>query len=134
MPEEGVVNALTRINRALVPGGVLLDLHPAAPDAYVACGGVALGNLDDGEFLETVRATEARLEEAIGLGLFSLERELRLVVADRFDSAEELLERAFARRGSRVPPALPPRVRASAAPFELRHHVVLRRARAGQAA
>lgn len=124
------MNALTRIHAGLVRGGVLLDLHPTAPDAHVEGGGASLGFLGDAEFLAMERAADAGLDEAVRAGLFTLEKELTLVVVDRFDSAEELLTYASGRRGSRVPETIPPRVRAASHPFEVHHTLVLRRLRA----
>lgn len=124
------MNALRRIHRSLVPGGLLLDVHPTPPDAFIVCGRAILGTFDEEEFHGRVRATEAALDETLLLGWFTLETQRRHLTTDRFDSAGELLERAFERRGSRLPEELIPRIEAAAPPFEIRHHVVLHRLRA----
>jgi len=129
------VDALRRLHEGLAASGILLDLHPTAPGAYAVAGGRTLGAFDDRDFLALVRSTEQGLEEAVALGLFEPERELKLVVVDRFESADELLDRAYGRRLARVPRLLASEMRAAAeAPFEIRHPVVLRRLRALRAA
>ncbi len=129
MPPEGVVHALRRIHRTLVPGGLLLDLHPIPPDAAAEAGGVVLARFDGSEFWATVRATEAGLDETVRAGLFAPEAELEFDVLDRFDTVEEALAKAESMRGYRVPPGSRRRVRAAAAPIDIRHRLLLRRLR-----
>jgi hypothetical protein len=130
MAPEGVVNALSRIHKALVPGGVLLDLHPTVPFATAEAGGATLGRFDEREFVATVRATEAGMEEAVRIGLFEQERELRFDVLDRFEDADELLETVAEWDGFHIPKALARRIRAAPVPIDIRERVVLRRLRA----
>jgi 2-polyprenyl-6-methoxyphenol hydroxylase-like FAD-dependent oxidoreductase len=130
MEPEGVVNALSRIHRALKTGGFLLDLHPTKPFATVEAGGVGLGALDELELMELVAETEAGLDETVQSGLFTLEKAVRFDVLERFDSADELVRRVdddwF---GASVPKPVARAVRAGDAPFDIRERVVLQRFR-----
>lgn len=130
MAPEGVVDALRRVHRSLAREGVLLDLHPTRPFATAEAAGVPLGRLDEREFMAIVRATEAKLEEAIAIRLFRPEVDVRFDVLERFDSADELIEKVGSWRGVRVPGALARRVRAGRPPFDIRERLVLRRLRA----
>jgi hypothetical protein len=129
MAPEGVVHALKRIHAVLVPGGILLDLHPAPPNATAESGGRSLGAFDEREFMQVVAATEAGLEETVGRGLFAPDREIRFDVLERFEDAAELLETVASWEGFRVPPVLSRRVRSARPPIDIRERVVLRRLR-----
>jgi hypothetical protein len=130
MEPEGVVNALSRIHRAVKRGGLLLDLHPTKPFATVEAGGVALGPLDEREFMEIVAETETGLDATVESGLFALEDAVRFDVLERFESADELVRKVdddwF---GVSVPEAIARAVRAGSAPFDIRERVVLQRFR-----
>ena len=130
MEPEGVVNALSRIHRAVKEGGFLLDLHPTKPFATVEAGGAGLGALDEREFMELVAETEAGLDETVQAGLFTLEEAVRFDVLERFDSADELVRKVdddwF---GVSVPKLVARAVRAGSAPFDIRERVVLQRFR-----
>jgi hypothetical protein len=129
VPLESVVDALRNVHRAIVPGGILLDLHPIPPSEQVEAGGAVLGRLDERQFFATARATEEALEEAVGDGLFEPEAELEADVLERFDTAEEMLEIVGEREGVRIPAVIRRRVLASPGPIDLRERVVLRRFR-----
>jgi hypothetical protein len=130
MEPGGVVNALSRIHRAVTKGGFLLDLHPTKPFATVEAGGEAVGPLDEREFMELVAETEAGLEESVQSGLFALEDAVRFDVLERFESADELVRKVdddwF---GVSVPEPVACAVRAGGAPFDIRERVVLQRFR-----
>ena len=117
------MHALERIHRTLVPGGLLLDMHPVPPPARAEAGGEDLGAFDEGEFFATVRATERGLEEAVRRGLEFDERK-------RFDTAEDLLEAVESWDGFAAPPNLAKRIQAARPPVFIRQRVVLRRLRA----
>jgi SAM-dependent methyltransferase len=121
------VHALRQIHRALVPGGLLVDMHPVPPSTRVLVRGESLGELDDAKFWATVAATEAPLWET---DLFSLEEELEFDWLERFDSAEELLEDVSSWEGCRIPPKVAERVRGAEPPIDIWERVVLRRFRA----
>jgi hypothetical protein len=71
---------------------------------------------------------EARLEEAIRAGFYTLEAETEFDVLQHFDRAEELLEAKQERLAAQL--ALVRRIRVATPPLVLREHVVLRRLRA----
>jgi hypothetical protein len=129
MEPEGVVNALSRIHKALKKGGVLLDLHPTTPFATVEGGGVPLGALDESDFMEIVAATEASLRQTLQMGLFALEEAQTLDVVERFDTADELVDAAGDWVGVSIPDEIAASVRASASPFDIRERVLLQRFR-----
>jgi SAM-dependent methyltransferase len=123
------VHALRQIHRALAPGGILLDMHPVLPATRAEVGGVSLGDFDDGEFFEIVRATEKPLAES---ELFVLERELEFEYLERYDSADELLDDVKEWEGCRVPPPLAKAIREAKPPVDIWEQVVLRRFRASR--
>jgi hypothetical protein len=129
MEPEGVVNALSRIHKALKKGGVLLDLHPTKPFATVEGGGVPLGALDESDFMEIVAATEASLRQTLRMGLFALEEARTLDVVERFDTADELVDAVRDWVAVSIPDEVAGSVRASLSPFDIRERVVLQRFR-----
>jgi hypothetical protein len=122
------VHALRTIHRALVPGGILLDMHPIPPSTRAQVRDEILGEFDDAEFLEIVRTTEGLLA---GSGLFALDAELEFDWLERFDSAEELLEDVALWEGCRTPRALAARIGEATPPIDVWERVVLRRFRSG---
>ena len=60
-----MVDALTRIHAALVPGGVLVDTTPISLRLPVALDGEPVGELEDDAWLETVAAVDAEIERAV---------------------------------------------------------------------
>lgn len=120
------MNALRKIHEALVPGGILLDMHPIPPSARAEVGGRSLGEFDDAKFFETVAATEAPLEQC---GLFVIEAEIEFDWLERYDSGEELLEDVKSWDGCRIPRGLAARVRSAKPPIDIWERVVLRRFR-----
>jgi hypothetical protein len=119
------VHALRQVDRALVPGGVLLDMHPVPPSARAELSGTLLGEFDDGEFMAIVAAAEGALEST---GLFAYESESHFEYRERYDDASELLqdiEEGW--EGCRVPAALEARIRAAGGPVDIWERVVLRR-------
>ncbi|MGH2922259.1 MAG: hypothetical protein ACRDKU_09360, partial [Gaiellaceae bacterium] len=83
------MHALRQVHKALVPGGILLDMHPVPPSTRAERAGESLGDFEDDEFMEIVAATEAGLAET---GLYTLDAELEFDWLERYDSGEELLE------------------------------------------
>jgi len=118
------VHALRKIHQALVPGGILLDMHPIPPSTRAEVHGESLGEFDDAEFMEIVRATETPLEE---IDLFVVEAELEFDWLERYDSVEELLEDVDSWEGCRAPAALAARIRNAVPPIDIWERVVLRR-------
>jgi hypothetical protein len=123
------VNALQRIHRSLVPGGVLLDLQPALANApVIACSGV-LGRLDEREFRAFADRVNSLLQKTIIAGLFTPEREIVFTVVHRFNEAAQLLAEVKTWTGTTVPPTLLRRVKRSVPPFEVQEGARLRRLR-----
>ena len=127
------MHALRNVHRALVPDGILLDVHPIPPHEQAEAGGEVLGRLDQSEFLATVAAAEGLLEEVVGDGLYEPEAEVETDVLERFDSAEELLDVVGEREGESVPAPVERRIRRAQPPFWLRQRLVCRRFRATSA-
>ncbi len=121
------MNALSRIHKALKKEGVLLDLHPTKPFATVEGAGVRLGALDESDFMQIVAATEAGLNETLRLGLFALEKRRTFDVVERFETADELVDKVADWLGVSIPNRVVERVRASAPPFDIRERVLLQR-------
>lgn len=123
------MHALRRIHRALVPRGVLLDLHPVPPTP-VEAGGVELGEVDETDFIPLLRATEAELEKTVAAGLFAHEDGVGFEVLEHFETGRALLEHARDWENIRLPEDVRRRVRRAGGPLVIRHHLVLRRLRA----
>ena len=124
------MHALRKIHEALVPEGILLDMHPIPPSTRAEVDGRSLGEFDDAEFMDTVAQTEAALNETVTEGLFALETELEFDWLERFDSGEELIEDVESWGDVRIPKDLAARIRSAQPPVDLWERVVLRRFRA----
>jgi hypothetical protein len=98
-----VVDALTRLHAALVPGGVLVDTQPVALRLPVALDGEPIGELEDDEWLEIVAAVDAKIEQALAAGLFELRHEERYTVVHEFGSGRECLDVVTGWAGTNVP-------------------------------
>lgn len=123
------MHALRQIHRALVPGGILLDMHPVPPATRAEVGGVSLGDFEDEEFFDIVRATERPLAKT---DLFVLEDELEFDYLERYVSAEELLGDVSEWEGCRVPAGLADAIRDATPPVDIWERVTLRRFRSIQ--
>jgi SAM-dependent methyltransferase len=122
------VHALRQIHQALVPGGVLLDMHPVPPSTRAEVEGRSLGEFDDAEFMQIVADAEAKLERS---GLFTRESEVEFDYLERYDEAGQLLEDIEEGwEGCRIPPELEARIREAEGPVDIWERVVLRRFRA----
>jgi hypothetical protein len=98
-----VVDALTRIHAALVPGGLLVDTQPVGLRLPVRLAGEALGALEAEEWLELVAAVDAEIEQVLADGLFELRTEARYPVVHEFGSGDECLEEVSSWVGTRLP-------------------------------
>jgi hypothetical protein len=98
-----VVDALTRLHAALVPGGVLVDTQPVSLRLPVSLDGEPIGELEDDEWLEIVAAVDAELESALAMGLFELRREERYGIVHEFGSGRECLDIVAGWVGTTVP-------------------------------
>jgi hypothetical protein len=121
------VHALRQIQQALVPGGVLLDMHPVPPATRAEVDGKSLGDFDDSEFMRVVSDAEGVLERS---GLFEWESELEFDYLERYDDPAQLLEDIKdGWEGCSVPPELEAGIRESGGPVDVWERVVLRRFR-----
>jgi hypothetical protein len=122
------VHALRRIHQALVPGGVLLDMHPVPPSTRAEVRGESLGEFDDAGFMQIVADAEAEIERS---GLFGRESEVEFDYLERYDDPAQLLEDIKEEwDGCSVPPDLEARILAADEPVDIWERVVLRRFRA----
>lgn len=119
------MHALRQAHTALVPDGLMLDLHPYTAAIPVEREGERLGELDAAEFARTAQATEDGLRRCVDYGLFSLESERHFDVLEHFETAEALLSTVGEWAGTRIPRGLAARVRRSRPPFQVRERIVL---------
>jgi hypothetical protein len=121
-----VVDALTRIHAALVPGGVLVDTQPVSLRLPVILDGERIGELEDDEWLETVAAVDVEIDKAIAAGLFEPGHEERYLVVHEFGSGRECLEVVGSWGGTHIPMAIAARLEHSPAFATVEHDVRLR--------
>jgi hypothetical protein len=121
-----VVDALTRIHAALVPGGVLVDTTPISLRLPVALDGEPAGELEADAWLETVAAVDAEIDRAVAAGLFEPTHEERYGIAHEFGSGDECLEVVGSWGGTTVPAAVTARLTAAAARTIVERDVRLR--------
>jgi SAM-dependent methyltransferase len=119
------VHALRQIHQALVPGGVLLDMHPVPPSTRAEVQGRSLGEFDDAEFMQLVANAEAEIDRG---GLFARESEVEFDYLERYDDPAQLLEDIREGwEGCRIPAELEKRILEAGEPVDIWEHVVLRR-------
>ena len=122
------MHALRQIHQALVPGGVLLDMHPVPPSTRAEVRGVSLGEFDDAEFMQIVVNAEAEIERR---GLFTRESEVEFDYLERYDDPAQLLEDIREGwDGCQIPAELEKRILEAGVPVDIWERVVLRRFRA----
>ena len=123
------MHALRHVHQLLVPGGVMLDLHPVTEEHAEDARGRHIGVLADPEYAdEDLPNAVARLEQAVVAGLYAAEAEVEFDVLQHYDEVDELLEAKAERLASQQ--ELARRIRNATPPLRLREHVVLRRYRA----
>ena len=108
-----MVDALTRLHAALVPGGLLVDTTPVSLRLPVALDDEPIGELEDDVWLETVAAVDTEIEQALAAGLFWLKHEERYVVVHEFGSGAECLDVVAGWAGTNVPEEVAARLRGS---------------------
>jgi hypothetical protein len=123
---EGVVDALSRIHAALVPGGLVVDTQPVSLRLPVASDGEPIGELEDDEWLEIVAAVDAEIEKAFAAGLYEPRHEERYTVVHEFGSGDECLDVVATWAGTHVPAAVAARLQDGSAPTTVEHEVRLR--------
>jgi hypothetical protein len=124
------VNALRNIHQALVPEGILLDMHPIPPATRAEVRGESLGEFDDSEFQDLVRSAEARILET---GLFEHDVETEFDWLERYDDPTQLLADVKEDwEGCHIPADVEARIRKAQPPVDIWERVVLRRFRASR--
>jgi hypothetical protein len=104
------VNALRKIHRALVPGGLVIDTQPLSAHPPIESGSGMLGALDMSGWARTIATIDGLVEQTIGQGLFDLEHESRYVVTDDYDDGAEFVAVTRGWAGTNVSEALAARV------------------------
>jgi hypothetical protein len=121
-----VVDALTRLRGALVPGGMLVDTQPVSLRLPVTLGGEPIGELEDDEWLETVAAVDGQIAKAVAAGIFEPSHEERYGIVHEFGTGDECLEVVGSWAGTTVPGELAARLERAAVPTTVEHDVRLR--------
>jgi hypothetical protein len=121
-----VVDALTRVHAALVPGGILVDTQPVSLRLPVRLDGEAIGELEDEEWLETVAAVDRELERSLAGGLFELQHEERYAVVHEFGSGRECLDVVETWAGTSIPVDVAARLEPGSGRVTVGHEVRLR--------
>jgi hypothetical protein len=124
------VHALRKIHAALVPGGIVVDTQPLSPHPPVDAAGDRLGTLDMREWRQTIEDVDGRVAQTINDGLFAVEGEHVIAVADEFDSGPEFVEVVGAWRGTRIPASLVERAAGASSPIRVLQDVRIRLLRA----
>ena len=104
------MNALRKIHRALVPGGLVIDTQPLSAHPPIESGSEMLGTLDMSEWAQTIATIDRLVQQTIHQGLFDLERESRYVVTDEYDDGAEFVTVTRDWAGTNVSDALAARV------------------------
>ena len=120
------MNALRKIHRALVPGGLLVDAQPVGGRVPVESTGTVLGTLDMREWRRTVNSVAELIDETVAGGLFSAKTERGYDVLDTFDDGKELVETVSEWAGTKISRALAARVEGATPPLAIRESVRLR--------
>ena len=119
------MHALRQIHQALVPKGVLLDMHPIPPSTRAELRGESLGEFDDAEFMQLVASAEAKIQDS---GLFAFDSEVAFDYRERYDDAAELIEDIEEDwEGCTIPRELERRILSAGEPVDIWERVVLRR-------
>ena len=124
------MNALRKIHRALLPGGLVIDTQPVSAHPPVESGSGIVGTLDMSDWARTIATIDRLVVQAIDQGLFDLERESRYVVTDEYDDGAEFVAVTRDWAGTDVSDALAERVGHEQARVRLNQDVRLRGLRA----
>ena len=90
MPAEGMVHALERAHRLLVPDGCLVDLHPTPRASEIEVGEDSTGPLDAEKAQRRHAAADAALATIVGRGRFVIDGEREFSFRRYGDSIEQL--------------------------------------------
>ena len=120
------MRALREVHRALVAGGLLVDTQPISPRPVVEADGKRLGTLDMRDWRATIDAIEQQVQSVLADGLFTIEEERSLVVAETFDNGPELVETVSRWQGTKISRHLGRTAAAAAPPLTVEQEVRLR--------
>lgn len=123
------MDTLRDLLRALVPGGLVVDLLSVPPPEHVEAAGEVIGELDNSAFFARAIPAAAGLDALAAAGVLVHEHEERLSILVRYPTGADLADDVAQRTYSRLPATLEPRVRAIAGPCELRSPCLVRRFR-----
>jgi len=125
------VHVLRNVHGSLRRGGLLLDIHPLGADFAVRAGNRGLGFVDTRRFERVLEAMEEGVRQILAEGLFSEIGGMRRHVAERFDTAAEVLEEADSWEHLRLSAAVRRRLRETKeSPVELIDTITYRLLRA----
>ena len=124
------MNALRKIHRALVPGGLVIDTQPVSAHPPVESASGMLGTLDMSEWAQTIATIDGLVQQTIDQGLFELERESRYEVTDEFGDGAEFVAVTRDWAGTNVSDALAARVGREQGRVRLHQDIRLRLLRA----
>ena len=124
------MHALRQLRAALVPGGIVVDTQPLSPDSPVDDDHGRLGRLDMRDWRGTIDAVDAQIAQSIDAGLFAVDGERVVEVADEFDSGAEFLEVVGGWRGTGIPASVAERAAVARPPVRVIQDVRLRVLRA----
>lgn len=128
MEREDVVHVLRRVRRALVPGGVILDLQVIPPDPVILVDGAAICRLEGGSLLDDAAAAAAEVGAMVAQGLLREEAVDDHDVLHHYPSGRSLVE-DFETRKRSVPAGSVALLAAIERPCIIRESCRLRRLR-----
>ena len=98
---------------------MLVDTQPVGLRLPVSVESQPAGELEEDDWLQTVAAVDARVEEAIDAHLFELRRAERYPIVHSFDSGSEALEEVTKWEGTCIPPDVVERLDAAHGSVEI---------------
>jgi hypothetical protein len=97
------VYVLRQVHRALVPRGLVLDIHPLGNDFPILAGERGVGFVDTSKFRQVLEAMNGCVDELVREGLFEELRTVRRHVVERYDTVADALEEADGWTNLRLP-------------------------------
>jgi hypothetical protein len=110
---EDVVNVLRNVQKAVAPGGKVLDIHPLGLDQAVRAGPRGLGFVDARRWARVIAEMDEGVAEVVSAGLLEHVRTVRRLVVEQFDDPAEAIEEAESWENFRLPAAVKRRLRAA---------------------
>jgi hypothetical protein len=128
VPPESVVDALSKMIEAAVPGGLILDLQVIRPDPFVEVAGKVVARIDGEALFAWADAATAAVEARIAAGDLVEEAVDDHDVCKHYSEGAELVEDVGSSK-RRFPDEVIPIVAAIASPLVVRELCRLRRLR-----